>query len=121
MAGQPGGLSRRCCKLAENNYCCRHYLRIRLGGPYDHLSPIYAEGIELRDIASILPAENAPTYAGAVTRVLTDDKLNQQLRAAGPTWVEETYAWRAVYRRVDQVYAKLLATTQTSDRQVITA
>jgi glycosyltransferase involved in cell wall biosynthesis len=79
-------------------------------------TPIGAEGIELREGENIVLAEDAPSFADAVTRVLNDDKLNRQLRAAGRAWVEETYAWRAVYRRVDQVYMNLLATTQTSER-----
>jgi glycosyltransferase involved in cell wall biosynthesis len=84
-------------------------------------TPIGAEGIELRDGENIMLAENAPVFADTVVRLLTDEGLNQRLRTAGRAWVEETYAWRGVYRRADQVYAKLLATTQTSDRQVITA
>jgi glycosyltransferase involved in cell wall biosynthesis len=79
-------------------------------------TPIGAEGIELVDGDNILLAEGAPNFADAVTRVLTDDTLNRQLRTAGRTWVEETYAWRAVYRRVDRVYAKLLTATHTSGR-----
>jgi polysaccharide biosynthesis protein PslH len=84
-------------------------------------TPIGAEGIELRDGENIMLAEGAVPFADTVVRLLTDEGLNQRLRTAGRAWVEETYAWRAVYRRVDQVYAKLLTTTQTSDRQVITA
>lgn len=84
-------------------------------------TPIGAEGIELRDGENIMLAEGASAFADTVVRLLTDERLNQRLRTAGRTWVEETYAWRAVYRRVDQVYAKFLTTTRTSDRQVITA
>ena len=79
-------------------------------------TPIGAEGIELREGENIVLAEDAPAFADAVTRVLTDDSLNRQLRTAGRTWVETTYAWRAVYQRVDQVYSKLLSSTQTSER-----
>jgi glycosyltransferase involved in cell wall biosynthesis len=79
-------------------------------------TPIGAEGIELRDSENIVLAEGAPAFADTVMRVLVDAKLNRQLRAAGRTWVEETYAWRAVYQRVDQVYSKLLASMQTTER-----
>jgi polysaccharide biosynthesis protein PslH len=72
-------------------------------------TPIGAEGIELRDSENILLAENAPAFADAVTRMLTDAELNGRLRTAGRDWVEKTYAWRVVYERVDQVYARLLA------------
>ncbi len=72
-------------------------------------TPIGAEGIELRDGENILLAEGAPAFADAVLRVLTDGQTNRKLRDAGRAWVEETYAWRAVYQRVDQVYARLLS------------
>ena len=74
-------------------------------------TPIGAEGIELQDGENIMLAEDAPAFADTVVRLLTDEGLNQRLRTAGRAWVKETYAWRAVYRRVDQVYAKLLAMT----------
>ena len=78
-------------------------------------TPIGAEGIELQDGEDILLAGNAPAFAAAVLHALTDHGFNQHLRSAGRAWVEATYAWRAVYQRVDQTYASLLHPAQASD------
>lgn len=72
-------------------------------------TPIGAEGIALRDGENILLAADAPAFAAAVVRLLRDPTLNTALRVNGRAWVEETYAWQTVYRRVDEVYARLLA------------
>ncbi len=72
-------------------------------------TPIGAEGIEIRDGENILIADDPAAFAAAVLRVLRDPTTNTQLRAAGRAWVEEKYAWQVVYRRVDEVYAALLA------------
>ena len=71
-------------------------------------TPIGAEGIELRDGENIMIAGDARSFADATIRVLTDDALNRQLRTEGRRWVEQSYAWQAVYRRVDAVYDRLL-------------
>jgi len=55
-----------------------------------------------------LIAPDAAAFADAVVRLLTDADLNRRLRAAGRAWVEARYSWQAVYRRVDEVYARLL-------------
>jgi len=73
-------------------------------------TPIGAEGIQLRDGQNILLAEDAPAFAEATARLLTDADLNRQLRVNGRAWVEDRYAWRMVYPRVDEVYARLLGT-----------
>ncbi len=70
-------------------------------------TPIGAEGIEVRDGENILIAGTAAAFAAAVLRLLADPQLNSRLRAAGRVWAEEQYAWQAVYRRVDDVYARL--------------
>ena len=72
-------------------------------------TPLGAEGIEVRDGENILLAADAPTFAAAVFRLLTDRDLNTHLRVAGRIWVEQTYSWQTVYRQVDQVYSQLLA------------
>ncbi len=74
-------------------------------------TPIGAEGIHLRDGENILIAGDGDAFAAAVVRCLTDPALNTRLRAAGRAWVERTYAWQTVYRRVDDVYARLPAPT----------
>jgi glycosyltransferase involved in cell wall biosynthesis len=72
-------------------------------------TPIGAEGIEIQAGENILIAADAPAFAASVLRLLTDSALNRQLRSAGRAWVEARYAWRTVYRRVDQVYGGLLS------------
>ncbi|MDQ1301690.1 MAG: hypothetical protein QG637_1612 [Chloroflexota bacterium] len=72
-------------------------------------TPLGAEGIAVRDGESILLAADAPAFAAAVRRLLTDAELNARLRRAGRAWVEQTYSWQAVYPKVDAVYARLLA------------
>jgi glycosyltransferase involved in cell wall biosynthesis len=83
-------------------------------------TPLGAEGIEVRDGENILLAADAPTFAAAVLRLLTDRDLNTHLRAAGRAWVEQTYSWQTVYRQVDQVYAQLLAAQPTAHCQLTT-
>jgi glycosyltransferase involved in cell wall biosynthesis len=70
-------------------------------------TPIGAEGIELHDGDNILIADGAAAFADATVRLLTEPALNARLRAAGRAWVEATYAWQTVYRRVDEVYGTL--------------
>ena len=69
-----------------------------------------AEGIALRDGENILLADDPPAFAAACVRLLTDPALNLRLGVAGRRWVEARYGWQAVYRRVDEVYARLLQT-----------
>jgi glycosyltransferase involved in cell wall biosynthesis len=72
-------------------------------------TPIGAEGIEVRDGENILLAADAPAFADAVVRLLTNPDLNRRLRVEGRRWVEARYAWQAVYPQVDVVYDRLLA------------
>lgn len=71
-------------------------------------TPIGAEGIQVRDGENILIAKDAPAFAQATLRLLTDPALRWQLRVNGRAWVEAHYAWPVVYRRVDPVYTRLL-------------
>ncbi|NLF14876.1 MAG: glycosyltransferase [Anaerolineaceae bacterium] len=71
-------------------------------------TPLGAEGIQVRDGENILLAGDAPDFARATLRLLTDADLNRRLRANGRAWVEEHYAWQRVYQRVDRVYSGLL-------------
>jgi len=77
-------------------------------------TPIGAEGIDLRDGQNILIAGDPSSFAAATVRLLIDPALNRQLRVAGRRWVEQTYAWQVVYRRVDAVYAGLLRRRDTT-------
>ncbi len=78
-------------------------------------TPTGAEGILIRDGENILIADDAPSFAQASLRLLTDPELNARLRANGRQWVETHYAWQAVYRQVDQVYDRLLSGSQPPD------
>ena len=71
-------------------------------------TPIGAEGINVRDGEDILIAETPRAFAAATVRAITDQQLNERMRAQGRAWVEANYSWRNVYGRVDQIYAKLL-------------
>jgi glycosyltransferase involved in cell wall biosynthesis len=71
-------------------------------------TPIGAEGIQIRDEENILLAGDAPSFARATLRLLTNPDLNGRLRSHGRAWVKEHYAWQTAYRQVDQVYASLL-------------
>jgi polysaccharide biosynthesis protein PslH len=71
-------------------------------------TPVGAEGIAYRDGENILIARDAPEFAQATIRLLTDATLNDRLGAAGRAWVEEHYGWRAVYKCVGEVYAGLV-------------
>jgi glycosyltransferase involved in cell wall biosynthesis len=73
-------------------------------------TPIGAEGIQVLDRENLLLAEDAPAFAEATVRLLTDPALNRRLRANGRAWVEEHYAWQTVYRQVDRIYEGLLGT-----------
>jgi glycosyltransferase involved in cell wall biosynthesis len=64
-------------------------------------TPIGAEGIQLVAGENILLAADAPAFAAATLRLLTDPELNQRLRLAGRHWVEQRYAWQVVYPQVD--------------------
>jgi polysaccharide biosynthesis protein PslH len=72
-------------------------------------TPLGAEGIEFEDGENILIADDAPTFAQATVELLTDGSVNDRLRVQGRAWVEGRYAWQQVYKRVDEVYDRLLA------------
>ena len=78
-------------------------------------TPIGAEGIKLRNGENILLAEDAPAFAEATVRLLTDPEVNLRLRANGRTWVEDHYAWQTVYQEVDEVYGRLLGLANDGD------
>jgi glycosyltransferase involved in cell wall biosynthesis len=75
-------------------------------------TPIGAEGIESSDGENILIAEDAPAFAEATLRLLTDPELNEKLRVQGRAWAESMYAWQTIYRKVDEVYDRFLGAPQ---------
>jgi glycosyltransferase involved in cell wall biosynthesis len=78
-------------------------------------TPIGAEGIEVRDGENILLAPDAPAFAAATLRLLTDGALNRRLREDGRGWVETHYSWQSVYGLVDEVYERLIDGGNTED------
>ena len=73
-------------------------------------TPIGAEGINVLDGETVLLCEDAPGFAQATVRLLTEPGLNRRLRVNGRAWVEKHYAWQKVYQQADAVYAELLGT-----------
>jgi glycosyltransferase involved in cell wall biosynthesis len=71
-------------------------------------TPIGAEGINVLDGETLLLCEDAPGFAQATVRLLTEPGLSRRLRVNGRAWVEKHYAWQKVYQQVDVVYAELL-------------
>lgn len=71
-------------------------------------TPIGAEGINVCDGENVLIAADAPAFARATLRLLTDPELNQRLRTNGRQWVEARYAWQVAYGEVDKIYSRLL-------------
>ena len=59
------------------------------------------------DTGNVLLAADAPAFAEAAARLLSDPQLNARLRVTGRAFAEERYAWQAVYRRVDEIYSGL--------------
>jgi glycosyltransferase involved in cell wall biosynthesis len=70
-------------------------------------TPIGAEGIDVLDMSNVLLAGDAPAFAEATARLLTDPQMNARLRVTGRAFVEERYAWQAVYPKVDEIYRGL--------------
>lgn len=68
---------------------------------------IGAEGIEAEHGEQILIADDPAAFAEAVVRVVHDQELQGQLRAAGRRWVEQGYHWQRVYQAWDRVYGSL--------------
>ncbi len=69
---------------------------------------VHADGENILIAGGRADNSAAAAFADATVRLLTDPALNARLRAAGRAWVEDTYAWQAVYRRVDEVYRTLV-------------
>lgn len=65
------------------------------------------EGIDLTPGKHLLVADTPEEFAAAVTRLLRDPALGEQLAAAGRERLLERYDWRAVCPAMDAVYAQL--------------
>ena len=62
---------------------------------------------EVLDTGNVLLGGDAPAFAEATARLLTDPQLNARLRVTDRASAEERNAWQAVYRRVDEIYGGL--------------
>lgn len=62
------------------------------------------EGILATDGENLLIADDAPAFARAVLRLITNRALGERLAQAGVRWVAEQYEWRKVYRAFDRLY-----------------
>ena len=69
---------------------------------------IGAEGIDTIPGKNILLADDAESFAQAVSSVITNRNLAESLSLNGRTWVEERYNWRKEYRKIGDIYQELL-------------
>lgn len=70
---------------------------------------IGAEGLDLAPGEHILIADDAPSFAAAVARLLVDSKLCAALGAAGRARVAQRYDWRQITGTLDRVYHEAAA------------
>jgi glycosyltransferase involved in cell wall biosynthesis len=70
---------------------------------------IGAEGIEAEDGREILLADKPEEFAAAVSRVLSDRELFENLRRAGRQLVEQKYDWRMIGREINRTVEQLVA------------
>lgn len=66
------------------------------------------EGIAARPNEDVLIADTPDDLAAAIVRVLGDASLAEKLRANGRRLVEQRYDWRAISRRLDELYTSAL-------------
>ncbi len=67
---------------------------------------IGAEGIAARHGEEILIADTPAEFAAAVLRLLHDPALAEKLRRNGRRLAEQTYDWRAIAARLEQIYER---------------
>jgi len=63
-----------------------------------------AEGINISAGEDLLIADDAPSFADALVRILRDPILASKLSECGRATVEELYDWKKVYPAWDQIY-----------------
>jgi glycosyltransferase involved in cell wall biosynthesis len=69
---------------------------------------IGAEGIDTVPGQNILIADEAESFAQAVSSLITDRNLAESLSLSGRAWVEERYNWQSEYRKIGDIYQSLL-------------
>jgi glycosyltransferase involved in cell wall biosynthesis len=62
---------------------------------------IGAEGLPARDGENLLLADGGPAFAEAVTRVLENNNLRQQLGRAGRHLLEQEFTWDSAWRKLN--------------------
>lgn len=74
-----------------------------------------AEGIDAQPGSEILIADDPPSFARAVGRVLDDRALAARLSAGGRALVEERYSWTAAAQRLNAFFHRLLESGRGRD------
>jgi len=64
-------------------------------------TPIGAEGLISRSRETLLLADTAATFAGAIDRLMESPELRHSLAAAGRNLYEVEYTWEAAWKRLD--------------------
>jgi glycosyltransferase involved in cell wall biosynthesis len=72
-------------------------------------TPIGAEGLEVRDGAELLIADNPGDFSESVVRVLRDPPLYRQLAQKARALVENRYDWRIIGGKLLSLYHEMLA------------
>lgn len=67
-----------------------------------------AEGLEVVPGQHLLIADDPPSFAAAVVRVLQDADLRERLGRAGRELVEQRYDWRQIVREIERTYETAL-------------
>ena len=60
-----------------------------------------AEGLPVRDGETVLLADNAEAFAGAVTRLLTCTELRHRIGTAGRMLLEKEFTWETAWKKLD--------------------
>jgi glycosyltransferase involved in cell wall biosynthesis len=68
-----------------------------------------AEGLPVRDGSHLLLADTPETFASAVVRVLTDERLAREFGASAAQLVREEFGWERVAKRFAEICAATVA------------
>jgi glycosyltransferase involved in cell wall biosynthesis len=60
-----------------------------------------AEGLPVRDGETVLLADSAEAFAGAVTRLLTCTELRHRIGTAGRMLLEKEFTWETAWKKLD--------------------
>jgi glycosyltransferase involved in cell wall biosynthesis len=87
-------------------------MRVRILEAFARAMPVVTttvglEGIHAEHEKDVLVADSPMDFAKAVSRLLRDASLQEQLSTNGRRLVEEKYDWKATLKTVDKVYGQL--------------